>query len=502
MRAYVLRNNELELMWSWDSDGEPPDEAAAASEPETGGDSTSNDSSIPAGALSSESHENNGGGMHSELGALDGAVRITPEPEAAAPVEPPVRTPIPVSPAETLEEWVQAAIAAIGGAIRQQEEEIQELRDDASRAEGESKLWPAQMQALHARLDVLDGRVEAILSKIDSAVSDQAHSATKPEELPERVENTAEPESAKLSKLESRVEEISRRLDVVVASEQVSKVPKEVEATVEKLEEPAAAAQPVAAPEPVVAAEPAVVPEPIVVAEPVAVPEPIVVAEAAAVPEPAATIEPVVVPEPATAAEPVVAAAEPVVAVKPVVIAEPVVTAEPVAEARPAAATGPAAAAEPFREPVRRRRFLWKRLIFVALAAGMPLAGWWSYTHRGKIDAFRDPGPPSAIKARIPEPALTEAPKASEAAPKVSIVVTAKEQIWLEAEADNNKVFAKVLLLNQTKSFDASQQIKIVTGNVAGTSVSYNGNEIGPLGYGHHIGAFLFTPQDWKRVPR
>jgi hypothetical protein len=84
------------------------------------------------------------------------------------------------------------------------------------------------------------------------------------------------------------------------------------------------------------------------------------------------------------------------------------------------------------------------------------------------------------------------------ASQSVSVLVTAKEEIWLEAETDGNKVFAKVLLANQTKSFDASRRIKILTGNMAGTDVSYNGKQIGPLGNRHSVGAFIFTPQGWS----
>ena len=98
---------------------------------------------------------------------------------------------------------------------------------------------------------------------------------------------------------------------------------------------------------------------------------------------------------------------------------------------------------------------------------------------------------PKTSEAPTPPPVATQS---------VSVSVTAKEETWLEAEADGNRVFGKVLLANQTKSFDASRRIKLLTGNMAGTDVSYNGKQIGPLGKRHSIGAFIFTPQGWSEI--
>jgi hypothetical protein len=69
---------------------------------------------------------------------------------------------------------------------------------------------------------------------------------------------------------------------------------------------------------------------------------------------------------------------------------------------------------------------------------------------------------------------------------------------WLEAEAAGKRVFGKALEANQTKSFAASRQIKILTGNRAGTSITYNGQPIGPLGDGRRVGVFIFTPHGWN----
>jgi hypothetical protein len=347
--------------------------------------------------------------MQVALGALSGAIEITQAPDAPGLAEPqPVPTPTPAQTrqAQTLEEWVEAAVAAIAGAVRQQGEEIQELREQLGRVEIETKSWSAQMQALQSRADILDGRVHSILPGTDSTIRVQSCSPNELRKPQDRVENTAQPDSGQLGKLEFRVEELPQQLDVAVASDQGA--PK----------------------------------------------------------------------------EPEVAAGKP---------------------------NGPTAAGEPRRRAASRHP-LWKRLTWVIVSGGIPLASWWAYAQRGIIDVFRDPDPPPIFISKIPPPPLTEAPKVSEAASpvmasqSVSVLVTAKEETWLEAETDGNKVFAKVILANQTRSFDASRRIKILTGNLAGTDVSYNGKQIGPLGNRHGVGTFIFTPQGWRdasaREPR
>jgi hypothetical protein len=400
MKAYVLRNNELELVWSWESERQPSSEAPAVTSPEIPGDSAPNGSASPADTLPSDPLENGDAVMQVALGALNAAIGIKQAPDAPGVPEPqPVPTPTSAQTrqAQTLEEWVEAAVAAISGAIRQQGEEIQELREQLGRVENETKSCSAQIQALQSRVDILDERVHPIFPGTDSTVRVQSCSANEPRKPQDRVENTAQPDCGQAGKPESRVEEMSQQLDVAIASDQGA--PKEPEVAAGKPNEP-------------------------------------------------------------TADEP--------------------------------------------RRMAASRRPLWRRLTWVVIGGGIPLASWWAYAQRGIIDVIRDPDPPPIFIAKIPTPPPTEAPKVSEpaspavASQSVSVLVTAKEEIWLEAETDGNKVFAKVLLANQTKSFDASRQIKILTGNLAGTDVSYNGKQIGRLGNRHSVGAFIFTPQGWR----
>src|SRR5689334_23104579 len=116
MKAYVLRNNELELMWSWEAERQPTSEAAAGTPSEVPGEQAPNASASAVETLPPAPPEN---GMQAALGALNGAIGTKQGPEATVAVEArPIATaaPAPIREAQTLEEWVEAAVAAIGGA--------------------------------------------------------------------------------------------------------------------------------------------------------------------------------------------------------------------------------------------------------------------------------------------------------------------------------------------------------------------------------------------------
>jgi hypothetical protein len=160
MKAYVLRNNELELVWSWESERQPSgEEAPAVTSPEIPGDSAPNGSASPVDTLPSEPLENGDGVMQVALGALNSVIGIKQAPDVSGLAEPhPVPTPTPAQTrqAQTLEEWVEAAVAAISGAVRQQGEEIEELREQLGRVEIETKSCSARIQALQSRVDILE----------------------------------------------------------------------------------------------------------------------------------------------------------------------------------------------------------------------------------------------------------------------------------------------------------------------------------------------------------
>ena len=177
MRAYALRNHEAELIWSW----EPEPQRPVAAPEEFSCNSLPGESASPVKTLAFESvAENPNVTTQTALSALESAIRVRQESEhqdanRLVDVEPDsTQTSTLESRVETLAQWVQAAHAGTGVALRQQVERIQELKEQSSRTEKQSESSVAQTRALHSRLDILDERIQTILERMDSLVRDQA----------------------------------------------------------------------------------------------------------------------------------------------------------------------------------------------------------------------------------------------------------------------------------------------------------------------------------------
>ena len=377
----------------------------------------------------------------------------------------------------------EATLVAIGGAVRQQADEIQkiEARVELANQKAESaaarfgaleslaahlrqmmeKLDEAsvsansaqdQMKALSGRIDDLERRLAATDASFQTAIQDQGRIAGSMDARLAQSEQLSKSNSEVNSGLASRLDAFERRFEDSSAAlfsalqQQAVKLQCMEELLKESMQQEAPAAQP--------AAEQS--------------------------------------PEPAEAA----AEAGPIVETKPEGEV-PAPAAEDLDDVRDWAAGGK-----------RKSR---KRLIWTTVAASLLLAGFAIYEMKDVVEVYlyTKPAPPAPVKTTVPPPPLpavqTEPPAAAapeeptgNAPQKVSVVVTAEEDSWVEAEADGKKVFAKLVQANQTRSFDASRQLMIRTGNLAGVTASHNGRPIGKLGNVHSAGRVLFTPAGWQ----
>jgi uncharacterized protein involved in exopolysaccharide biosynthesis len=177
MKAYVLHDGELEFIWSWEPEPQPSSEAPIAVPAEISCDAAISNSTSPVERPALEPLVEN----LEALSALDRAVRVRQKSDAQdteQQVKPGLaHTPATESQVETSDNWIQAAIAAIGGVVRQQEEEIQKLMEQAGRTENEAKSWSAQTRTLQSQVDILNERIQTFLAKLDSTVRDQADEA-------------------------------------------------------------------------------------------------------------------------------------------------------------------------------------------------------------------------------------------------------------------------------------------------------------------------------------
>ena len=60
--------------------------------------------------------------------------------------------------------------------------------------------------------------------------------------------------------------------------------------------------------------------------------------------------------------------------------------------------------------------------------------------------------------------------------------MVAHEAAWVQITADGKPAFTGTLQSNETKQFSASEQVKILTGNAGGITISLNGKTLDPLG--------------------
>jgi cytoskeleton protein RodZ len=96
---------------------------------------------------------------------------------------------------------------------------------------------------------------------------------------------------------------------------------------------------------------------------------------------------------------------------------------------------------------------------------------------------------PAAIQPE-PSPAVTPATIAPPAAPSpeapssraVQVVVTAREPAWVQVTADGKHAFTGTLMPNETKAVSADGQVRVLTGNAGGVTISLNGKTLDPLG--------------------
>ncbi len=96
------------------------------------------------------------------------------------------------------------------------------------------------------------------------------------------------------------------------------------------------------------------------------------------------------------------------------------------------------------------------------------------------------PAPPSpavqpAPSVVSPAPAVQESKAAAPEAPIVAEIAAARPS-WIQVTADGKTLFADTLQAGQSRSFQASQTIRILTGNAGALEIRRNGRPIGPIG--------------------
>jgi cytoskeleton protein RodZ len=154
---------------------------------------------------------------------------------------------------------------------------------------------------------------------------------------------------------------------------------------------------------------------------------------------------------------------------------------------------------EPEVEQSEPIRIPWALLIIVALilAVGFSAKSYyskygWAKLRRQSTPAAASKGPPVTTQPapqHTPEPeapaptvAATVKPAAAEVPDGFILKIRAKEDAWIQINADGKRVASELMKANSDKVFHADKEIVLVTGNAAGIEISRNDTLLPSLG--------------------
>ncbi len=84
----------------------------------------------------------------------------------------------------------------------------------------------------------------------------------------------------------------------------------------------------------------------------------------------------------------------------------------------------------------------------------------------------------------------------------VEVLVTAREQSWVQVTADGKVAFTATLQPNESRSVAADDQVKVVTGNAGGVAISLNGKPLEALGPVGQVRTVRLTAAGPQLVPK
>lgn len=109
--------------------------------------------------------------------------------------------------------------------------------------------------------------------------------------------------------------------------------------------------------------------------------------------------------------------------------------------------------------------------------------------------------PPVAAPTEVPT-----APSAVESAPvdthPVRVVVTARDDSWIQVIAEGKTAFIGVLKAGESRNFDSDGAVKVRTGNAGGIDISLNGKQIDSLGPAGQIRSVNLTAEGPQYSPK
>lgn len=150
-------------------------------------------------------------------------------------------------------------------------------------------------------------------------------------------------------------------------------------------------------------------------------------------------------------------------------------------------------------------------MAWLVLALGAAVMAWLHFNRPAPMRAV-----PVVAAEHVPQPAPVETPARPAAAAAttvvnrsadqhpVQVVLTAKEEAWVQVTADGKVAFTSTMQPNDSRTISADDTVKVVTGNAGGIVISLNGKQLDSLGPSGQVRVVRLTaagPQFVQKTP-
>jgi cytoskeleton protein RodZ len=123
-------------------------------------------------------------------------------------------------------------------------------------------------------------------------------------------------------------------------------------------------------------------------------------------------------------------------------------------------------------------------------------------TGSGRARAVEQSPPKREEKPMVATPVPASVPTPSAPTHPVQVVLTAREESWVQVTADGKLAFSETLQPNDSRSVAADDQVKLMTGNAGGLAISLNGRTLDPLGRSGEVRTVRLTAEGPQQVQK
>ncbi len=109
---------------------------------------------------------------------------------------------------------------------------------------------------------------------------------------------------------------------------------------------------------------------------------------------------------------------------------------------------------------------------------------------------------PAVAQGAAPVASATPVDSSTSEEHPVRVVVTARDDSWLQVTADGKTAFVGILKAGESRNFDSDGTVKVRTGNAGGIDISLNGKKLDSLGLTGEIRTVSLTAEGPQYAPK